>query len=152
MSSSLMFVHNILWRWYLVGDTINKHHCEAAKAFFCHWRTYSTLEWTLQIVHIHSNFNRGVCILLLTICTHRGQPISRPWKWQTIASHYNQKSGGRGGLCLPSASYGSDVMWMNNKSQNWGAAESIERQIHELIIIPVFQLTCNCSNWFPQTD
>lgn len=34
--------------------------------------TLCKLEWILQIVHIHVNFNRGFCFLLLTIFTHRG--------------------------------------------------------------------------------
>ena len=37
--------------------------------------TLSKSEWTLQMVHMHANFNRWFCFLLLTFCTHRGPTI-----------------------------------------------------------------------------
>ena len=70
---------------------MSKHHCEAAKAFFCHWRlcpqlqatrsregsntrnttnwcaitgTVCKIEWTLQIVHIYTPISRAGLILL----------------------------------------------------------------------------------------
>ena len=70
---------NILWRWHVVGSTMK---CDAAKTFFCHWRTCLWLQTTESREGSFTrnttnwcgeeNRNRGFCFLLLTTCTHRG--------------------------------------------------------------------------------
>ena len=55
--------------------------------------TLCKLEWTLQIVLIYTPISREGFVSFCLLFAHTvGQPISRPWKWQTTASHYNQNN------------------------------------------------------------